>query len=701
MTQRFETDEVIGGWLRRLAIYQFLVDVYAGRSVLELGCGDGVGARFLADQGAARVVGVDTSAEAIQRASARHRLTNLEFRCGEPGALELEDGAFDVIAVAGGLEVLRRRRVLEELRRVLRRDGVLVLAAPSSDRPRAGEGASYFELVDRLEPAFAPVRMVALAPFVGMSLVGYGDTDDPTAVELDTSLLDVLDRPDDEVTDYVAVCGPVGLPEDFALVQVPASAGLAAVARALGVAREPATPAESAYEIAAEALSRVRDLQAQIAAGSSPARAEDPELRRRLVRAVEERDAAQERVRALKEQLDDAQLEIGRVVGQAGIEVNKARQGTHELRERVDELEDQLARAGAPAVAAGPPASASDARAVSPDAGPVPDSPTVTELIARAMSAHYVEVERLEQVLEETGAFADELAAERDAVAAELEAARSELAARDRELGERSRELREMRSRAAQAEGALLRRDHAASAAVEDAVERAIGEQHRAWHREVAAARTARAELERALDEVRAELASVNAELEAAVADRARAQHDIDARQQRLERLEAEVGVEVARRERGSPEAGPSGGPTSGDASAVRADAARDEAAWAASQLCVLNARLHAIASALAEDLGVLESIDRAVADVRRVALSPGPGDLSPDAERARRLAAELGSRDAELNVLQLGADALRARLREVIAQVQCARDDMAGRSAIEMLERMQALAERLEAYPA
>ena len=62
---------LIDVWYRRLPRYLFIEERLRDQAVLELGCGSGLGADFLIDQGAARVVGVDTDERQILKARAR------------------------------------------------------------------------------------------------------------------------------------------------------------------------------------------------------------------------------------------------------------------------------------------------------------------------------------------------------------------------------------------------------------------------------------------------------------------------------------------------------------------------------------------------------------------------------------------------------------------------------------------------------
>jgi SAM-dependent methyltransferase len=109
--------------------------------VLEIECGDGDGALFLAREfPAARVRGVDRSSDLVRAATARIGLDpegRVAFKQGSPGALPYPSDFFDLVVA-----VDCRPRVAEVVR-VLRPGAHLILASSSGDTVLAGAGGRF------------------------------------------------------------------------------------------------------------------------------------------------------------------------------------------------------------------------------------------------------------------------------------------------------------------------------------------------------------------------------------------------------------------------------------------------------------------------------------------------------------------------------------------------------------------------------
>jgi SAM-dependent methyltransferase/DNA repair exonuclease SbcCD ATPase subunit len=319
-------------YARRLPPYVYLQDLIRDRRVLELGTGEGHAAHFLLQAGARSVTGVDRTARAIDGARVRYRVADLDFRVTDYATLQLPDGGFDVVCVPAAAELIRRHGVLEEVKRVLAPGGHVIVSAPSGDRPDARGGVSYHELQDRLAALFGPVRMLGASPFVGFSLVEFGEeAADVLEVDLDTQLAQWGGAGEPVITDYVAVAGGRGgdgVPRGFTVVQLPVALGLQAASDAAGV-----TVADDV----------VRPAPTPRPEGGGSLRDENAELRRRLARAIDECASIGAELQVQRQRARDADNELGQVAAQSTREIERARAEATVQAARVVELEAHLA----------------------------------------------------------------------------------------------------------------------------------------------------------------------------------------------------------------------------------------------------------------------------------------------------------------------------------------------------------------------
>ena len=125
----------------------------AGARVLDLGCGAGAEAVFMARQGF-RAIGVDSSTRALEiaRARAAEAKVKVDFRLADVTDLPLPDGSIGFASDRGCLHVIdreQRESYARELHRVLRPGALFLLRGAAVDDDEEGVVAVDSEEIDR------------------------------------------------------------------------------------------------------------------------------------------------------------------------------------------------------------------------------------------------------------------------------------------------------------------------------------------------------------------------------------------------------------------------------------------------------------------------------------------------------------------------------------------------------------------------
>jgi len=117
-------------WFRRHeVVYRHLLDLCAGRDVLEAGCGEGYGADLIASV-ASRVVAVDYDEATVAHVQARY--PRVRMLAGNLAALPLPDASVDVVVNFQVIEHLwDQPQFVAECARVLRPGGLLLMSTPN------------------------------------------------------------------------------------------------------------------------------------------------------------------------------------------------------------------------------------------------------------------------------------------------------------------------------------------------------------------------------------------------------------------------------------------------------------------------------------------------------------------------------------------------------------------------------------------
>jgi ubiquinone/menaquinone biosynthesis C-methylase UbiE len=177
--ERFQGANIINAgkispyWGEHTARYVFALPYVENKSVLDIACGTGYGLGFLKNT-ASRVTGVDVDIEAAKQARTECS-KNAHVLLGDGLKLPFADECFDVVTSFETLEHLHERGLfLSELKRVLKRNGVLILSTPNSNytKPVNGKPTNPYhvyeydpeELTAELEKYFT------IQKFLGQSL---------------------------------------------------------------------------------------------------------------------------------------------------------------------------------------------------------------------------------------------------------------------------------------------------------------------------------------------------------------------------------------------------------------------------------------------------------------------------------------------------------------------------------------------------
>jgi len=148
--------------------------VRSDQSALDVGCGTGAEAVFLAAAGLA-VLGVDSSPVALELAAQRAEAAavKIEWRLGDATRLPVRDNSVDLVLDRGCFHVVARRRrrlYAKEIARVLRPGGTLLLRGARADDEEMGligitrrEATRLFQARGFAVTSFSPLTMAARA----------------------------------------------------------------------------------------------------------------------------------------------------------------------------------------------------------------------------------------------------------------------------------------------------------------------------------------------------------------------------------------------------------------------------------------------------------------------------------------------------------------------------------------------------------
>lgn len=118
--------------LKQIVPYQYVRDRYAGKTLLDLGCGSGYGSSILAET-AEKVVGVDLNPDNLDVARAEYDRPNVEYKLlDDPYETGLPQASFDAAVSIHVIEhVYDVERYLRMLHDLVKPGGEVILATPN------------------------------------------------------------------------------------------------------------------------------------------------------------------------------------------------------------------------------------------------------------------------------------------------------------------------------------------------------------------------------------------------------------------------------------------------------------------------------------------------------------------------------------------------------------------------------------------
>lgn len=141
-------------WNHNSRWYPRIAEIVAGHQVvLDVGCGDGTLARYLAEN-SHQVIGVDRDPTVLGE-----DLENVHFMLGDAVSLPFENDSFDAVVSVMTLHHTHPELALVEMRRVLKPGGVLVVCGTAKDRSVGDFLRSVVEIPESL------VRRIGKTPW--------------------------------------------------------------------------------------------------------------------------------------------------------------------------------------------------------------------------------------------------------------------------------------------------------------------------------------------------------------------------------------------------------------------------------------------------------------------------------------------------------------------------------------------------------
>lgn len=221
MQERF----VPGTWseltaYEHLPRYLFACQQADNRNVLDFGSGSGYGAKALSES-ARHVLALDIDDGALDFARAEHQNDNLEFRKADDLGASLQDASFDLVTCFEVIEHLNEGdqiTLLDNFRRILKPDGVLIISTPNpaitslyGDNPFHLKEMDLEEFRSALARNFAHIAIFNQNLVSGSTLSRNGEDGEHTLQA--AAMYPARKTMREAEAAWVALCSPSALPD--------------------------------------------------------------------------------------------------------------------------------------------------------------------------------------------------------------------------------------------------------------------------------------------------------------------------------------------------------------------------------------------------------------------------------------------------------------------------------------------------------
>ncbi len=131
--ERYISTEQGGIRYEHLHRYFATLPFIQGKDVLDIACGEGYGSLILSKY-ASSVIGVDIDSECIEFAQSKYVRENIKFLKGSCDEIPVESLSIDVVVSFETIEHHDQHdEMLEEIKRILKPDGILIISSPNKD----------------------------------------------------------------------------------------------------------------------------------------------------------------------------------------------------------------------------------------------------------------------------------------------------------------------------------------------------------------------------------------------------------------------------------------------------------------------------------------------------------------------------------------------------------------------------------------